>query len=161
MKKYNIIIVLVLISFLFFTSCDNLKLRKSATLYSNAEDRIKADFKAAYPTAGVSPDYNWSLPKEYYWVVTSQGQADEMIENTTSVVCDFDKEMLLVYTCTSTVGINRTYKLKSIKKSKDRLTVVLKTKQYAYYAKTSSAPWQRWFIIKMRKTEFEFFDLEL
>lgn len=157
MKKINSLLVMAVCTFaivacLGLLSGCNKQIPYNATLYDNVGEQINADFKEANPTSGWF-DSDYSLPESKIWIIETQADFTDKF-TVSPFECDFENEIVVLYTFTCSQGVSTKYELSDVKENANTVTIectfISPTKNK--YANTVAKPWQRWFAIKMDKT---------
>lgn len=156
MKSIKIIMIalFVIVCFGFVASCESARLKTDAALYDNAGDYITDETKEVYRTGNATPYWDETLPTEYVFALRTQEEFAAVIKEESAFECDFDSEMIVVYTFMTMVGDSDHFKIKRIKKEGTDLKIVFElSTKHGFSEKWASTPHQRWFLLKMKKVD--------
>ncbi len=151
-----------LAAILLLTLCACGNAHNAAVYGDRADEWINADFAAANYTSGIyidgvdtvtdADDY----PRSRSFIVNTQERYDEIFKPDTQISVDFDYEMLVVCTFTSTYV--RPVEIAKLKQNGETLSVTLEQKRtsdffLALRAGAACQPYQRYVVLKMDKLD--------
>lgn len=150
LKKFFILGVVFLMAFTLW-ACDDADIPYNAVLYDDAGEWINIEFKAANATAGVIPGDD-ALPKSRAWLIATPADYDGMLMGT-PFNCDFDNQMLVLYTFTT--AYVRTVKLTKASKNDSVLDIEFEMVKPKGTGGGAVRDYQRWLLIKLDKIEVD------
>ena len=155
LKKGTTIVLLLVLIVAFFVGCEGEKgyrtdktLLNDIKLYDNVGSYVKTEIKEKYQTKGIVND-DPELPKTYTWTLKTEEDFDLFIEDA-PFQRDFEKCYYVLYTFTCYEL--RSYLLSDINVADDWTILKYSLEKLAGEpAGTATAPFQRWFVVELKK----------
>ena len=155
LKKGTTIVLLLVLIVAFFVGCEGEKgyrtdktLLNDIKLYDNVGSYVKTEIKEKYQTKGIVND-DPELPKTYTWTLKTEEDFDLFIEDA-PFQRDFEKCYYVLYTFTCYEL--RSYLLSDINVADDWTILEYSLEKLAGEpAGTATAPFQRWFVVELKK----------